>query len=56
LSRRRLAAWPAENPADEDAKREPAKVEGDVDHAATELCGLTDAELAEIRQALELLS
>ena len=46
----------ADNPDDEDPKREPAKVEGDVDHAAAELWGLTDAELGEIRKALELLS
>ena len=46
----------AENPTDEDAKRELAKVEGNVDHAARELWRLTDAELVEIRQALELLS
>jgi len=43
----------ADNPDDEDPKREPAKVEGDVDHAAAELRGLTDAELAEIRTEQE---
>ena len=49
------AARLAANPNDEDAKRELAKVEDQVDHAAAELWGLTDAELVEIRKALELL-
>jgi len=50
-----LAARLAANPNDEDAKRELAKVEDQVDHAAAELWGLTAAELSEIRKALELL-
>jgi len=45
----------ADNPDDEDPKREPAKVEDEVDHAARELWDLTDAELEEVRRALELL-
>jgi hypothetical protein len=50
-----LGARLAANPNDEDAKRELAKVEDQVDHAAAELWGLTAAELGEIRKALELL-
>ena len=58
LSRRahELAARIAANPAEEEAKRELGHVEDEVDHvAAAELWGLTDAELDEIRKALELL-
>lgn len=50
-----LAARVAASPSDEDAKRQLAKVEDEVDRAAAELWGLTDAELNEIRKALELL-
>lgn len=37
-------------------RRELAKVEDEVDRAGAQIWGLTDAELAEIRQALKLLS
>jgi hypothetical protein len=50
-----LAARVAASPSDEDAKRELAKVEDEVDRAAAELWGLTESELDEIRKALELL-
>jgi hypothetical protein len=50
-----LAARLADDPNDERAKRELAKVQDEVDRAAAELWGLTDAELEEIRKALELL-
>lgn len=50
-----LAARMAEDPKDEEAKRELAKVEDQVDHAAAELWGITEAELQEIRNALEIL-
>ena len=45
----------AGDPKDEKAKRELAHVEDQIDHAAAELWGLTDAELEEIRRALELM-
>jgi hypothetical protein len=51
-----LAARLAANPADEDAKQQLAEVEDQVDRAAAQLWGLTDVELEEIRNALELLS
>ena len=50
-----LAAWLVANAADEAAKRELARVEDQIDRAAAQLWGLTDAELDEIRHALELL-
>jgi hypothetical protein len=50
-----LAARLAAKPDDEEAKRELARVEDQIDHAAAELWGLTEAELVEIRKALELL-
>jgi hypothetical protein len=50
-----LAARLAAKPNDEEAERELAEVEDQIDRAAAELWGLTTAELAEIRKALELL-
>jgi thioredoxin-like negative regulator of GroEL len=50
-----LGARLAAKPDDEEAKRELAEVEDQVDRAAAELWGLTDAELQEIRTALEVL-
>ena len=43
------------NPNAEGVGRQLAEVEDQVDRAAAELWGLTDAELVEIRKALELL-
>lgn len=51
-----LAARMAENPVDWDAKRQLEEVENEIDHAAAQLWGLSDAELDEIKKALELLS
>lgn len=50
-----LAARIVENPLDWEAKRQLGEVEDQIDHAAATLWGLTDAELEEIRKALELL-
>jgi SAM-dependent methyltransferase len=50
-----LAAKLAEHPDDADLKRKLADVEDEVDRAAAQLWSLTDAELNEIRNALELL-
>lgn len=56
LSRRAhdLVAKLVERPDDNDAKRKLAETEDAVDRATAKLWGLTDAELAEIRKALEL--
>jgi ribosomal protein S15P/S13E len=51
-----LASRLVTKPDDKEAKRELAQVEDQVDRAAAALWGLTDAELDEIRKALELLS
>lgn len=50
-----LAAKLADHPDDEDSKHRLAETEDQIDRVASELWGLTDAELAEICNALELL-
>jgi SAM-dependent methyltransferase len=57
LSRRahEVSSRLAAKPDDKEAKRELAEVEDQIDRAAAELWGLTDAELAEIRKALEVM-
>ena len=46
----------APNSADQDAKRELAPVEDQIDRAAAQLWGLSDPKLNQIRHALELLN
>lgn len=50
-----VAARLAAEPNDKEAKRELDRIQNQIDHVAAELWGLTDAELEEIRKALELL-
>ena len=50
-----LAAKIADDAEDKSAKGELAEVEDQIDHAAAELWGITEAELQEIRKALEIL-
>lgn len=52
---RTLASRLAGNSDDNEAKRELAQVEDKINQAAAKLWGLTDAELDEIRKALDLL-
>jgi len=49
-----LTASLAEDPEDEEARRKLAETEGEIDRAAKKLWGLSDAELDEIREALDL--